>query len=170
MFNSRLAKSFAHLSVRTFRWMRSPAAAEQRLYSGQDKLVLNDRNQIYINLNKTGKVWLMKSKAKLSSQAKGRVQIQLGSGVAGSRGHSADRASSIWGSHLFFFLDLSFFLLPSWPAYSRGCQELLSLVVHSISISHGEWLSSQNPRAETHWPSLGQLTRSVNCCQRRMNM
>lgn len=111
MSNRCLAKPFAYLSVRTFRWVRSPVATELKFCSSQDKLVVSDRNQIHINLNKTGNVWLINPRAKLSNQAEGGAQVQQGSRVHGPRDHSTARACAsrvlisvfAWISVPFFF-------------------------------------------------------------------
>ena len=74
-------------------------------------MVVSDRNQIHINLNKTGNVWLINPRAKLSNQAEGGVQVQQGSRVPGPRDHSTARACasrvlisvSAWISVPFFF-------------------------------------------------------------------
>lgn len=104
MFSSCLAKPFAHLSVRTFRWVRSPAATELRLYSGQDKLVPNDRNQIYINLNKTENVWLMKSKGKAEQPSE-----RKSTNITGLRNSWIQRPQCRQG---FIYLGYSSFFLP----------------------------------------------------------
>lgn len=61
-------------------------ATELKFYSSQDKLVVSDRNQIHINLNKTGNVWLINPRAKLNNQVKEEHESSIGS--PGPRAHS----------------------------------------------------------------------------------
>lgn len=71
-----LAKPVAHLSVKSIQMGEKLAATEQRLWQGQDQLVVSNRNQIHANLNKTGNVWFMKSKGKAEQPSPRGAQIQ----------------------------------------------------------------------------------------------
>lgn len=55
-------------------------------------MVVSDRNQTHVKLNIMGNVWLINPRANLSIQAKGKAEIQQGSGLAGPRDHNAVRS------------------------------------------------------------------------------
>ena len=79
--------------------MRSPVATELKFYSNQDKLVVSDRNQIHVNLNKTGNVWLVNPRAKLSNQVKEEQESSIRSPGPRARSLPGLNASS---AHLCF--------------------------------------------------------------------
>lgn len=81
-------------------------ATELKFYSSQDKLFVSDRNQIPVNSNKTGNVWLINPRAKLSNQVKEEQESSIRS--PGPRAHSlpALNASS---AHLCFWISAPFF-------------------------------------------------------------